>query len=167
MTPFGLIRETSLPRDVVEAAAQRLKGSATPHQQRALVSHCGTTRFAYNWAVSWVRAAWDQRAAERSYGVPEQGLTPWRGWSLPAWRRQWNRVEHEVAPRWADNYKEACNSGLAGAAAAFDNYRASRNGSRAGARTGNRGGNARTPWACRAGSPPAPSGSSRSAGTSR
>jgi hypothetical protein len=32
---------------------------------------------------------------------------------------------------------------------------------------GNRGGNARTPWACRAGSPPAPSASSRSAGTSR
>jgi putative transposase len=117
-------------------AAYRFALDPTPRQQRALVSHCGAARFAYNWTVSWVRAAWDQRQAEASYGVPELDLTPWRPWSLPALRRQWNRVKHEIAPWWASNSKEAYNTGLANAAAAFDNYRASRNGSRAGARMG-------------------------------
>src|SRR5215218_3492072 len=117
-------------------AAYRFALDPTPRQQRALLSHCGAARFAYNWAVSWVRAAWDQRQAEASYGVPEQGLTPWRPWSLPALRRQWNQVKHEVAPWWVENSKEAYNTGLANAAAAFDNYKASRNGIRAGSRMG-------------------------------
>jgi putative transposase len=117
-------------------AAYRFALDPTPRQRRALLSHCGAARFAYNWAVSWVRAAWEQRVAEASYGVPEQGLTPWRGWSLPALRRQWNRVKHQMAPWWAENSKEAYNTGPANAAAAFDNYRASRAGSRAGARMG-------------------------------
>jgi putative transposase len=117
-------------------AAYRFALDPTPRQQRALLSHCGAARFAYNWAASWVRAAWDQRAAEQSYGVPEAELTPWRPWSLPALRRRWNQAKHEIAPWWAENSKEAYNTGLARAAAAFDNYTASRNGSRAGARMG-------------------------------
>jgi putative transposase len=117
-------------------AAYRFALEPTPRQQRALASHCGAARFAYNWAVSWVRAAWDQRQTEASYGVPEQELTPWRPWSLPALRRQWNQIKHEVAPWWAENSKEAYNTGLANAAAAFDNYTASRNGARAGPRMG-------------------------------
>jgi putative transposase len=117
-------------------AAYRFALDPTPRQQRALLSHCGAARFAYNWAVSWVRAAWEQRQAETSYGVPEAELTPWRSWSLPTLRKQWNQVKHEIAPWWAENSKEAYNSGLANAAAAFDNYRASRDGSRAGPRMG-------------------------------
>jgi putative transposase len=100
------------------------------------LSHCGAARFAYNWAVSWVRAVRDQRIAEASYGVPEQELTPWRPWSLAALRKVWNQVKGEIAPWWGENSKEAYNTGLACAAAAFDNYTASRNGSRAGARVG-------------------------------
>jgi putative transposase len=117
-------------------AAYRFALDPTPRQQRALLSHCGAARFAYNWAVSWVRAAWEQRAAEASYGVAESELTPWRPWSLPALRRQWNRVKHDVAPWWAENSKEAYNTGLANAAAAFDNYCASCDGRRAGPRVG-------------------------------
>jgi putative transposase len=117
-------------------AAYRFALDPTPRQRRALLSHCGAARFAYNWAVSWVRAARDQRQAEASYGVPEQELTPWRSWSLPALRRQWNQVKHEITPWWTQNSKEAYNTGLANAAAAFDNYQASGNGSRAGARMG-------------------------------
>jgi putative transposase len=117
-------------------AAYRFALDPTPRQKWALLSHCGAARFAHNWAVSWVRAAWDQRQAEASYGVAESGLTPWRPWSLPALRKRWNRVKHDVAPWWAENSKEAYNSGLATAAAAFDNYAASRKGSRAGARMG-------------------------------
>lgn len=117
-------------------AAYRFALDPTSRQQRALLSHCGAARFAYNWAVSWVRAAWDQRVAERSYGVDDSDLTPWRPWSLLALRKQWNQVKGVVAPWWADHSKEAYNTGLANAAAAFDNYKASRGGTRAGAKVG-------------------------------
>src|SRR5262245_33348645 len=114
-------------------AAYRYALDPAPRQERALLSHCGAARFAYNWAVSWVRAALDQRAAERSYGVGERELTQRRGWSLPTLRKQWNQAKGVVAPWWADNSKEAYNTGLSNAATAFDNYRASCNGTRAGA----------------------------------
>lgn len=117
-------------------AAYRFALDATPRQERDLLSHCGAARFAYNWAVSWVRATWDQRLAETSYGISEQELTPWRPWSLVALRKQWNQIKDELAPWWGENSKESYNTGLAGAAAAFDNYKMSKNGSRAGARMG-------------------------------
>ena len=127
-------RYTPLPGFTVQA--YRFAVDPTPRQRRALVSHCGAARFAYNWAVSWVRAGWDQRAAEVSYGVPEAELTQWRGWSLPVLRKVWNQVKGDLAPWWSENSKEAYNTGLANAAAAFDNYKASRDGARAGARMG-------------------------------
>nr|WP_063779370.1 IS607 family element RNA-guided endonuclease TnpB [Kibdelosporangium sp. MJ126-NF4]CEL21474.1 Mobile element protein [Kibdelosporangium sp. MJ126-NF4]CTQ95959.1 Mobile element protein [Kibdelosporangium sp. MJ126-NF4] len=113
-------------------AAYRFALDPTRGQERALLSHCGAARFAYNWAVSWVRAAWEQRAAEASYGIPEPQLTPWRPRSIAGLRKVWNQVKHDLAPWWDENSKESYNTGLAGAAAAFDNYTASRNGSRAG-----------------------------------
>ncbi|GAA3238365.1 hypothetical protein GCM10020216_062280 [Nonomuraea helvata] len=108
-------------------------------QQRALRSHCGAARAAFNWAVSWVSAAWWQRQAEQTYGVPPAELTPWRPWSLPALRKAFNKVKHtdpRFASWWRDNSKEAYNTGLANAAAAFDNYATSKNGKRKGARMG-------------------------------
>lgn len=39
-----------------------------------------------------------QRAAERTYGIGEDALTPSLGWSLPALRKEWNRRKHGVAP---------------------------------------------------------------------
>jgi putative transposase len=112
--------------------AYRFGLDPTPRQARNLVSHCGAARFAYNWAVSWVRAAWDQRTAELSYGLPEEELTPWRPWSLPSLRKVWNQVKDELAPWWQEHSKEAYNTGLAGGATAFGNYVASGNGARAG-----------------------------------
>ncbi|RZK93849.1 MAG: transposase, partial [Rhodococcus sp. (in: high G+C Gram-positive bacteria)] len=38
----------------------------TPEQASVMRSHCGAQRFAYNWALSQVKANLDQRAAERS-----------------------------------------------------------------------------------------------------
>jgi putative transposase len=35
----------------------------TPRQQRALWSHCGAARFAYNWGLDLVRQRQDERAA--------------------------------------------------------------------------------------------------------
>jgi putative transposase len=71
--------------------------------------------------------------------VPEAGLTPWRSWSLPALRKAFNeakRTDARFATWWEENSKEAYNTGLAGAAAAFDNYAKSKNGKRKGKRMG-------------------------------
>ncbi|MER6283761.1 IS607 family element RNA-guided endonuclease TnpB [Streptomyces sviceus] len=108
-------------------------------QEQALRSHCGAARAAYNWAVSWVTASWEQRRAEVSYGIGEDGLTPWRSWSLPVLRKEFNRIkttDPRFADWWEENSKEAYNTGLANAAAAFDNYAKSRQGRRRGRRVG-------------------------------
>jgi putative transposase len=108
-------------------------------QERALRSHCGAARAAYNWAVSWVSASWWQRKAEATYGIGEEELTPWRPWSLPALRKEFNRVKTtdvRFAGWWEENSKEAYSTGLANAAAAFDNYAKSKQGRRKGCRVG-------------------------------
>jgi putative transposase len=106
---------------------------------RALASHCGAARVAYNWAVRYVLAGWSQRAAEETYGVLEAERVPWRSWSLPSLRKAFNEAKHTdpfLREWWAQNSKEAYNTGLANAAAAFDNYARSRRGERKGARMG-------------------------------
>jgi putative transposase len=106
---------------------------------RALASHCGAARVAYNWAVRYVLASWSQRAAEETYGVLEAERVPWRSWSLPSLRKAFNEAKHTdpfLREWWAQNSKEAYNTGLANAAAAFDNYARSRRGERKGARMG-------------------------------
>lgn len=82
---------------------------------------------------------WWQRKAEESYGIPEHELTPWRSWSLPALRKVFNEVKRtdpRFAGWWEENSKEAYNTGLANASAAFDNYAKSKSGRRKGARIG-------------------------------
>ncbi|MFC5747955.1 IS607 family element RNA-guided endonuclease TnpB [Actinomadura rugatobispora] len=125
------------PGFVVQAYKFALDPNAT--QEAALRSHCGAARAAYNWAVGWVSASWWQRKAEATYGIAEEELTPWRPWSLPALRKEFNQVkktDHRYAGWWEENSKEAYNTGLANAAAAFDNYARSKNGKRRGARMG-------------------------------
>ncbi|WP_307865440.1 IS607 family element RNA-guided endonuclease TnpB [Streptomyces montanisoli] len=108
-------------------------------QEHALRSHCGAARVAYNWAVGWVTASWWQRRAEETYGIPQKELTEWRSWSLPSLRKAFNEAKH-TDPRftawWEENSKEAYNTGLANAAAAFDNYAKSKRGQRKGKRAG-------------------------------
>jgi hypothetical protein len=89
-------------------------------------------RVAFNWGLARVKAVMDQRAAERSYGVPEPNLTPAVGWSLPALRRAWNQAKADVAPWWAECSKEAYNTGLDALARALRNWSDSRTGKRAG-----------------------------------
>ncbi|WP_244190485.1 IS607 family element RNA-guided endonuclease TnpB [Streptomyces caeruleatus] len=108
-------------------------------QEQALRSHCGAARAAYNWAVSWVTASWWQRKAEASYGIGDDELTPWRRWSLPALRKEFNRIkaaDPRFADWWQENSKEAYNTGLANAATAFDNYSRSKQGKCKGPRVG-------------------------------
>ncbi|MCZ4602937.1 IS607 family element RNA-guided endonuclease TnpB [Streptomyces sp. Lzd4kr] len=108
-------------------------------QERALRSHCGAARTAYNWAVAWVTASWWQRKAEESYGIPEGQLTEWRPWSAYSLRKEFNQIKR-TDPRfvgwWDENSKEAYSSGLANAEAAFRNYSKSKRGERKGKRVG-------------------------------
>ena len=125
------------PGFVVQAFRFALDPNAA--QEAALRSHCGAARAAYNWAVGWVEASWWQRRAEETYGVCEEDLTEWRPWSLPALRKAFNEAKHtdpRFAAWWEENSKEAYSTGLANAAAAFDNYAKSKNGNRNGRRMG-------------------------------
>ncbi|GHJ47107.1 transposase [Catellatospora sp. TT07R-123] len=108
----------------------------TPAQDRDLRRHAGAGRFAFNWALTAVRTNFDQRAAERTYGLTEQQLTPALDWTLPALRRAWNIAKPQVAPWWSECSKEAFNTGLHGLAKALGNWSASRSGRRAGPRVG-------------------------------
>ncbi|MGC5020258.1 IS607 family element RNA-guided endonuclease TnpB [Micromonospora sp. DT47] len=116
--------------------AYRFALDLTPAQERAVLAHAGAARVAHNWALARVKAVMDQRAAERSYGVSEQQLTPTLGWSLPALRKAWNQAKPEVAPWWPECSKEAFNTGLDALARALKNWSDSRTGKRVGRRVG-------------------------------
>ena len=85
----------------------------TDAQAEAFRSHFGAQRFAYNFGLELIRANLDQRAAERSYDIGEDQLTPPVSWSAFSLRRAWNEVKDVRAPWWAHNSKEAYSSGLA------------------------------------------------------
>ena len=150
------------PGFVVQAFRFALDPNAA--QEPALRSHCGAARAAYNWAVGWVTASWWQRKAEESYGIPEAELTrvACRG-RCPRCARRSTRPStliRRFAAWWEENSKEAYSTGLANAAAAFDNYAKSKNGKRQGQADGDARGSSRSGRrACPAGSPPARSAS--------
>ncbi|MFI7283679.1 IS607 family element RNA-guided endonuclease TnpB [Micromonospora chersina] len=112
--------------------AYRFALDVTPAQERAVLAHAGAARVAHNWALARVKAVMDQRAAERTYGMPDEFLTPAAGWSLPALRRAWNAAKDDVAPWWRECSKEAFNTGLDALARALKNWSDSRSGKRAG-----------------------------------
>ncbi|WP_433524007.1 IS607 family element RNA-guided endonuclease TnpB [Nocardia pseudovaccinii] len=106
----------------------------TPDQEAMLRSHCGAQRKAFNWGLGLVKANLDQRAAERSYSLAEDELTPPVGWSAYGLRKRWNQTKDVVAPWWRENSKEAYSSGLANLAAGLSNWAKSRSGDGSGAR---------------------------------
>ena len=118
------------------AQAYRFALDPTAAQVGMLESHCGAARFAFNHMLAVVKANLDQRAAERSYGLGKDALTPAQGWSLAKLRKTWNARKSEVAPWWPANSKEAYNSGLDGLARGLENWSKSRAGQRAGAAMG-------------------------------
>jgi IS605 OrfB family transposase len=107
--------------------AYRFALDPTPTQRRALASHCGAARVAYNWGLALVKIRLDQRRADPSIRV---------SWTLPDLRREWNRAKDQAAPWWAENSKEAYNSGLDGLARALKNWSDSRRGCRKGRSVG-------------------------------
>jgi len=116
--------------------AYRFALDPTPRQVRDLERHAGAARFAYNWALATVKANLSQRAAEATYDIAADELTPALMWNLPALRRAWNQAKDEVAPWWTECSKEAFNTGLDGVARALRNFRDSRAGKRAGRTVG-------------------------------
>lgn len=128
------------------AQAYRFALDPTPRQERALWSHAGGRRFAYNWALHDVAAKMAEAALIEQRlvcdGASEEDAH-WAAyrtvgivWSMAGLRQQWNQAKADVAPWWADNSKETYSAGIEAAAAAFSNYFNSRNGTRAGARVG-------------------------------
>jgi putative transposase len=122
--PHAQLRE---PREgaVVTMVLQAYKFALdpTPRQRRALASHCGAARVAYNWGLELVKSRLDQRRGGDNIEVP---------WTLLELRREWNRAKQHVAPWWAENSKEAYSSGLDGLARALKNWSDSRSGQRKG-----------------------------------
>jgi putative transposase len=116
--------------------AYRFALDPSPAQERALWSHCGAARFAFNWGLAYVQAAMGQRAAEASYGIAARDLTPAISWTLPALRKAWNQAKEQVAPWWGENSKEAYNTGLDALARALGNWNQSRTGKRKGPKIG-------------------------------
>jgi putative transposase len=55
----------------------------SPAQGRALASHCGAARFAFNWGLARVEQRLDERESDPTIKVP---------WTLPGLRREWNRA---------------------------------------------------------------------------
>ncbi|MFI6948553.1 IS607 family element RNA-guided endonuclease TnpB [Streptomyces sp. NPDC050422] len=133
------VKKKFTPRPGFTVSAHRLALDPNATVVGRLHSHAGAARAAYNWAVRYVTAVWGQRRAEASYGIPEDELTAWRSWSLPSLRKAFNeakRADPRFAGWWEENSKEAYNTGLANASAAFDNYAQSKNGKRKGAKVG-------------------------------
>ena len=129
--------------------AYRFALDVTPRQQRALASHCGAARYAYNWGLQLVQERLEQRTTDPSVRVP---------WTLAELRREWNRAKHQVAPWWPDNSNEAYNSGLDALVRALKNCSDSRNGCRRGPQSDSRAARPSTARGPLAGSAPAPSG---------
>ncbi|MGI6797799.1 IS607 family element RNA-guided endonuclease TnpB, partial [Gordonia sihwensis] len=118
------------------AQAYKFALDPTPAQMRALRSHAGGARKAHNTMLAVVKSVMDQRAAERSYGIAADELTPSLNWSLAGLRKQWNLRKHQAAPWWGENSKEAYNTGLDSLARGLDAWSKSRKGERAGKSVG-------------------------------
>ena len=124
------------------AQGYRFALDPTPRQVEELLSHAGGARFAYNVMLAAVKANLDQRAAERSYGIAEDDLTPCMSWSFVSLRNDWNQRKHTVAvradgtPWWPGNSKEVYANACRALADALSHWADSRKGARKGPRMG-------------------------------
>jgi hypothetical protein len=65
------LKEWAASQGVSYAVARKWYREGTLRQERALRSHAGAARVAFNWGLARVKANLDQRAAERTYGIGE------------------------------------------------------------------------------------------------
>lgn len=91
----------------------RVELAPTVEQLATIGRHAGLSRFVENFALDKIRAAFAQRAAEQTYGIPQAQLTkaPWSAIDL---EKLWRAEHAQVAPWFADSGlssripKEAC-----------------------------------------------------------
>ncbi|MGC9220944.1 MAG: IS607 family element RNA-guided endonuclease TnpB [Solirubrobacteraceae bacterium] len=117
----------------------------TPAERRALMSHAGARRKAFNWGLGLVKERLDAQEQVRLAALTEQlsdqevdrlSKTVVVPWTLPALRKEWNAAKSQVVPWWTECSKEAFSSGLADLAAALKNYSESKRGQRKGRKVG-------------------------------
>lgn len=108
----------------------------TPAQEQMLHSHSGGARFAYNHMLAKVKANLDQRAAEKTYGIPDDQLTPSMSWSHFSLNNEFNATKDDVAPWNRENSSQAYLYALLGLAGALKNWSDSRKGTRKGRAVG-------------------------------
>lgn len=115
----------------------RYELAPTDDQAVLMGRHCGLSRVVENFCLETVRAKWEQRKAEESYGVGKDELTV-VPWSAPALEKEWRAAHAERFPWFAENGmssrvpKEACRVRAAG----LSNYLNSKQGKRKGAKMG-------------------------------
>lgn len=115
----------------------RIELAPTDEQIQRLSAHEGLHRVVFNHCLAHVKAVHDQRAAERTYGIADEDLTPSQSWRAPALEKYWRATSHKY-PWFADEAlssrvpKEACRA----LAAALSNWAKSKAGKRKGRRMG-------------------------------
>jgi putative transposase len=115
----------------------RVELDPTAGQRVRLGQHAGLSRVVENFCLELVKAALEQRDAERTYGVPDEHLTP-VAWSAPALEKAWRAAHPDRFPWFTAEGlssrvpKEACRMRAAG----LKNWVDSREGTRRGRRLG-------------------------------
>lgn len=115
----------------------RVELRPTAEQRRRLGQHAGLSRVVENFCLELVRAAMDQRAAEKTYGVSDADLTrvPWTAIDL---EKAWRTVHPDRFPWFAEAKlssrvpKEACRVRAAGLRNWADSSKGHRKGRRLG-----------------------------------
>ncbi|HXP32752.1 MAG TPA: IS607 family element RNA-guided endonuclease TnpB, partial [Acidimicrobiales bacterium] len=108
----------------LSSASFEVEWPKDPEAASLIRSHFGARRFAYNWALSRVKADLDEKSAD-----PGHESTAWTSAAL---RKVWNAEKDTAAPWWAANSKESYASGITDLARALHNWRASKAGRRKG-----------------------------------
>jgi putative transposase len=143
----ALLSHTGLP--LTRAMSFRFTLDVSDAQEQVLLQHAGASRLAFNHHLGRVKANLAQRAAEKSYGVPESELTPVLSWSkvsfinhMNAWKdgRDPAAVVNSDGTRglsWrSDVSADVFETASVNAARALANWAKSRNGEHAGKASG-------------------------------
>jgi putative transposase len=147
----ALVSHTGVP--LTRATTFRFTLDPTSARSEQLFQHAGAFRKAFNHQVGRVKANLDQRAAERSYGIPDSELTPRLSWSkvsfinhMNAWKdgrdpsAELHTLEDGTVVRglpWRDQVSaDVFETASVNAAQALKNWADSRSGKRAGKQVG-------------------------------
>jgi len=91
-----LVSHTGVP--LTRATTFRFTLDLTGEQHQRLLAHAGAFRLAFNHQLGRVKANLAQRAAERSYGIPDADLTPGLSWSKTSFINEMNAWKDGRAP---------------------------------------------------------------------